>query len=678
MIKHKLCATFLSLLLAAGSLPAVAFADEGAVSHITLESSGTVIYEDEGSADPIDPVVQPDEEGVLQEPLPQPEEPAPADLAPAPVGEPIEVTAPNENSWRFENGASTTDGVVEGPISIDERLSSSTGPAGWFEYSLGHLTGAPTFRGIDVSYHQGFIDWQAVKNAGVDFAIIRCGYGDDYGSQDDAQWLANVRGAQAVGMPFGVYLYSYAKNVDTWNAANPQSAQSEAEHVLRCLREAGLGPGDIALPVYYDMEDSSMGTDYAGMARRFCDVVGGAGYQTGVYACTNWWETRLTDSFFDGVTRWVAQYNSYAGLQYSRFDASKDIWQFSSSGRINGINGNVDLNYTNRSFVMVEPGEQVIADGTYAIKTALDASVAVDIADGSKFMTANAQVYGSNNTEAQRFRFTFENGFYTIVNVGSDMALDVAHGSFENGSNIWQYPQNGTDAQKWRIDRNDDGTFTLISKKSGHALDVANARTDPRNNIQQCRTNGTAAQKFTFEDMTVRPGEQTLPNGTYTIVSTLAADMVLDVQSASFLSGANIQLYGRNDTPAQVFNLTFQDGFYTIINPNSGKALDVTGGSYYSGTNIQQYTPNGTDAQKWRIDRNVDGTYTLVSKKTGFVIDVASASTEAGTNIQQYKPNGTKAQKFRFEAMERTVLETAEMGRAISGSPAVSISRMTS
>lgn len=664
MVKHKIARVVLAVALAGGLLPVMAFADEAkSTSEISFEAAGAAADETAQPAEAAQPesaAVQPE---AASEQASQPAEAAQAEQSSAApqVNATVQMVSPGENSWRFDNGISTTDGLIEGPLSLDERLSSSSGPNGWFEYQLGNFTGSGAFKGIDVSYHNGVIDWQAVKAAGVDFAIIRCGYGDDHSSQDDAQWIANVRGAQEAGIPFGVYLYSYAKNVNTSDWNDPQSAQSEGEHAVRCLREAGLAPGQVALPVYYDMEDRSMGSDYAGMAQRFCEIVSAAGYTAGIYANKDWWENKLTAPYFSTVEKWVAQYNSYAGLEYRGFDQERDIWQFSSSGRISGIAGNVDLNYTNRYAGMVEPGEQVLPDGTYAIKTSLDASKAIDIDAGSGFPMANVQLYDGNNTLAQRFRITFDDGFYTLVNDGSDLAIDVANGSYASGGNVWQYTQNGTDAQKWRIDRNDDGTYTLISRKSGLALDVSNAATNNGNNIQQYNVNGTAAQKFTFEDMVVKPGEQVLPNGSYTISSRLDADMVLDVQSASVLSGANIQLYRTNDTVAQVFNLTYHDGFYTIVNPNSGKALDVAGGirSYYSGANVQQYWPNGTDAQLWRIDRNLDGTYTLVSKRTGNVIDVTAAGTENGTNIQCYKPNGTKAQKFRFVAMERLSMDTS-------------------
>lgn len=657
MLKRKIICAAMSLFLVTGMMPMFAFGEEipFPVVNETDESSDQETPSAPSSED------APSEDAAAGTPIERPQDEARSNEAspePAQNEAPVEAVVPNENSWRYDNGLSTTDGIVEGPITLEQRLTEAAGPAGWQVYTRGYFQGEAAFKGIDVSYHQGVIDWQAVKAAGVDFVIIRCGYGDDYRSQDDTQWLRNVQGAREAGIPFGVYLYSYAKQADTWNHSNPQSAQSEAEHVLRCLREAGLEPSQVALPVYYDMEDSSMGTDYAGMAKRFCDIVSSAGYKVGVYASKSWWETKLTDGYFNNVTRWVAQYNSHAGLEYSRFNKDNDIWQFSSSGRIAGITGNVDMNYTNRYVGMVEPGEQVVTDGTYAIKSALDADKAVDIAGGSLFLTANAQLYDANNTAAQRYRFTFADGFYTIVNVGSDLALDVSHGSLDNGANVWQYPQNDTDAQKWRIDRNDDGTFTLVSKKSGRVLDLAEASCDNGANLHQWESHDGGNQRFTLEDMEVKPGTQTLENGTYAISSRLDVNKLIDVSGASVLSGANIQLYQRNDTVAQVFNLTYKDGFYTIINPHSGKALDVSGGSYEINANIQQYAPNGTDAQKWRIDRNIDGTYTFVSKKSGYVLDVAGANTADGTNIQQYKPNGSKAQKFTVQMMQRAEIQS--------------------
>ena len=226
--------------------------------------------------------------------------------------------------------------------------------------------------GIDVSYHQGTIDWAKVKNSGVSFAIIRCGYGSNFSSQDDTQFLNNVRGAQANGIDIGIYLYSYAQNT----TGNDSSATSEAQHVLRLLDEAGLEPGDLAYPVYYDLEENSQAnlgpSKIADLATTFCNIISDAGYDVGIYANQNWWRNYLTDSVFltAGWNKWVARYPGSNKATDSGVSGT-EIWQFSDCGNVDGINGNCDMNfdYTNhygwsmefgRWYWYDENGEKVI------------------------------------------------------------------------------------------------------------------------------------------------------------------------------------------------------------------------------------------------------------------------------------------------------------------------------
>lgn len=191
--------------------------------------------------------------------------------------------------------------------------------------------------GIDVSEHNGRIDWQAVKRAGVEFAIIRCGYGQDHESQHDDRWLDNVRGATAAGIPYGVYLYSYADTV--------AKAKGEAGHIIRLLRESNCKP---EFPIYYDLEESSLESSkkvplLAEMAFTFCSEVSRAGYTPAVYANTNWFNNYLTDPVFDAWGRWVAQYNSVC-----TYKGTYQMWQCTSDGYLAGLSGNngrVDLNY---------------------------------------------------------------------------------------------------------------------------------------------------------------------------------------------------------------------------------------------------------------------------------------------------------------------------------------------
>ena len=186
-------------------------------------------------------------------------------------------------------------------------------------------------KGIDVSHHQGAINWDAVAGQ-IDFAVIRCGFGGNLTAQDDRQWSANVAACERLGIPYGVYLYSYAETDD--------EASDEAQHVLRLLQ--GHTP---QLPVYLDLENSviSSNCSAADILRHttiFCNTIQAAGYRAGVYANRNWWTTLLTDAAYDQWERWIAVW-----ADQTNYNKSYQMWQYSSKGQISGISGNVDLDY---------------------------------------------------------------------------------------------------------------------------------------------------------------------------------------------------------------------------------------------------------------------------------------------------------------------------------------------
>ncbi len=197
----------------------------------------------------------------------------------------------------------------------------------------------PTAHGIDVSHHQGVIDWDRVAKH-IDFAILRCGYGSDLTSQDDRQWKANVEACTRLKIPFGVYIYSHA--------TNEEEARSEAHHVLRLLK--GYKP---SMPVYLDLEDEDISenctpTQILANATVFCDMIRAAGYTPGIYANTYWWSTYLSSPQYDKWDRWVARYNSTLD-----FNRPYSMWQYTSEGSVPGIQGNVDMNrwYAEKPFV---------------------------------------------------------------------------------------------------------------------------------------------------------------------------------------------------------------------------------------------------------------------------------------------------------------------------------------
>ncbi|WP_418475408.1 DUF4214 domain-containing protein [Frisingicoccus sp.] len=178
------------------------------------------------------------------------------------------------------------------------------------------------------------IDWEKVAASDVSFAIIRCGYGDDYESQDDAWWEYNANECTRLGIPFGVYMYSYALNTE--------QALSEAYHTLRLVKDYNL-----SFPIYLDLEDEVYtgrlsNKEIADIAEVYCNTIEAAGYDVTVYANLDWFQNRLTDPRFDRWDKWVA--DIYSG--YCAYEKPYSMWQCTFTGTVDGINCPVDLNFT--------------------------------------------------------------------------------------------------------------------------------------------------------------------------------------------------------------------------------------------------------------------------------------------------------------------------------------------
>lgn len=183
-------------------------------------------------------------------------------------------------------------------------------------------------KAVDISYHDGVVDFEKLKNA-VDYVIIRCGYGQDNVSQDDKQWERNVSECERLEIPYGVYFYSYAKT--------KANIEGEVNHCLRLLK--GHNP---TLPVFFDSEEK--GTQYVAKynAKRFCDAMLTNGYKAGIYASKSWYEKHIGESW--GYDLWIARYANALDMN------GVDIWQYSSNGRVDGINGRCDVNYVYKDY----------------------------------------------------------------------------------------------------------------------------------------------------------------------------------------------------------------------------------------------------------------------------------------------------------------------------------------
>lgn len=184
-------------------------------------------------------------------------------------------------------------------------------------------------KGIDVSENNGRVNWQIVKNKGMEFAIIRLGYGSGH---LDSEFYRNVNGALAAGLKIGIYYYSYALNT--------YGARKEAEFVLQTLKDSGLTPERLECGIWYDMEDADgfkarhgmpSKSEITAMCSRFISDLNAAGYSCGIYASLDWLENKIeTHRLAKYVPYWCAQWGSSCDWPRAK------MWQYTDCLPIGG------------------------------------------------------------------------------------------------------------------------------------------------------------------------------------------------------------------------------------------------------------------------------------------------------------------------------------------------------
>lgn len=205
---------------------------------------------------------------------------------------------------------------------------------------------------IDVSSWQGDIDWAKAKADGVEGAIIRLGFG--WGNDADAKAQRNINECKRLGIPFGIYWYSYAEDAS--------GSRQEGNDVVSKLRQMGVSPNDLKYPVYYDLEQwtwtghtpPTNPNVYNGIVNAWYGALQSGGYQNlGVYSYTSYLQGPLNNANIYAKTRWVAQYGPQ--MEFTAFGTNDRGWQYTSSGQINGISGNVDMSaFGNKTYSVIK------------------------------------------------------------------------------------------------------------------------------------------------------------------------------------------------------------------------------------------------------------------------------------------------------------------------------------
>ena len=242
-----------------------------------------------------------------------------------------QIEAENDAQEKEKAVAGASSGTVQAPTPAASETPAVPDITSDPQYIAAHEGS----KGVDVSKHNGNIDWGAVKNSGIDFAIIRCGYrGSSSGALIvDPLFYQNIIAAQGAGLNVGVYFFS--------QAVNEAEAVEEASMVLELINGYSL-----QMPVYIDVEKSNGRGDAISVEERnatiaaFLATISNAGYSAGLYSNKLWLENRISAGAFTNYKIWLAQYVDIPTYTATRYD----IWQYTSKGSIPGIAGNVDMN----------------------------------------------------------------------------------------------------------------------------------------------------------------------------------------------------------------------------------------------------------------------------------------------------------------------------------------------
>lgn len=577
-----------------------------------------------------------------------------ADDAPLPVDASLEERLaygeahPDDDLGTYTAGSSM-DGEPLG-AALDTR--SANGSPYWggsnasktFYNGYDEAFASPALKVIDVSEWQGTIDWNKVKNSGVDAVILRFAHST---SHFDKQFERNLSEVRRLGIPFGLYIFSTARNSN--------DATSEAYFTQQIVNKYGLY--DLSLPIFYDLEafyDSNgnplspnSASAYEGIVNAYFNTLSGFGINNvSIYSGRWFTDTYLKAASVRPRVSWIAEYGPKLKTSFSC--AGQYGWQYTSSERLDGITANtVDMSaFSSADFVNVlNLPDFALADGTYYIDSIAKDSSSVTVAEDESL-----SLYGAQGTANQRFILELAgSGAYRIKNEATGRYLSVVDSNAQSGSAVVQAAYAQDEHQLWHVRTADNG-FYIQSALGNWVLDVSGGSTADSTSVRIWAPNKSAAQRFTFASAS------TIKTDTaFAIKSVLDPQLVMDIYGGSSDNRARLQIYNANNSQAQMF--TFKqvgNGLYEIVNVNSDKPFEAQGGSVSNGGAVSQYSSNGTCAQHWSIVDCGNGEYSFINSKSGKAIDVPGGNGVSGSALQIYTYNGSDAQKWTL-APARTI-----------------------
>lgn len=243
-----------------------------------------------------------------------------------------------------------------------------------------------TFKGIDVSQYQQSVDFKKVKAAGIDYVIIRAGFGK-YANQKDPCFESHYKAAKAAGLKVGAYWYSYAASVE--------EAKAEAQTCINAIKGKTF-----EYPIYFDLEERSQfakGRSFCdSLVKTFCNTLEHAGYWAGLYISRSPLQQYISASVAKRYALWVAEYGSKCN--YGR---TYGMWQYSSTGRVSGISGNVDMD-----ICYVDYPAKIKAAGLNGFKKTISSTTKPSASHAKKTVTYTVKRGDTLSGIARRYKTT--------------------------------------------------------------------------------------------------------------------------------------------------------------------------------------------------------------------------------------------------------------------------------
>ena len=350
---------------------------------------------------------------------------------------------------------------------------------------------------------------------------------------------------------------------------------------------------------------------------------------------SNIWQAKSSSS---GMQRWAITQNADKSYTFINMQTGTAL----SSAAAKPVNGtNVRTAKATRSSAQrftVKAIPLVSNKKVYVLTPCSNKQQAVGVPSASQKAGTQFKTAAANGMLSQKFMaYRQSDGSFAFQSVASGLYLTDAKGKATQTA--WK----GAANQRWKVSLKGNGVV-LENVSTGKALCVGNGTANSGSGIYTAAYTGLSTQRFKLAEV------ELIGKGYYMFMSSADVSKVLDVANGASQNGANIQVYTRNGSGAQVFYVVpLGSGWYRITSAATGRALEVAGGSSKAGANVQTFARNGTKAQRWKITMDQNGAFTLTNGVSGKTLAVAKTRPANGTNVQVANAKDTPAQRFKMK-----------------------------